>query len=95
MEITEDLIANIRGDMTDRDAPNSDWPETWDSRAGYRYLAERLNEILNVYDRDKVKALEEELLEEARKTNKFDPHFLDCEQDAGYPDMEDNENSIH
>jgi hypothetical protein len=46
MEITEDLIAEIRGDMTDRDAPNSDWSETWDSRAGYRYLAERLNEIL-------------------------------------------------
>ena len=41
--VTGDMIAQIRGDMTDEDAPNSDWPETWDSGKGYEYLAKRLS----------------------------------------------------
>jgi len=38
------------------------------------------------YDRDIVKELQEEMLQDAMKTNRFDPHFLDCGQDDSFPD---------
>jgi hypothetical protein len=39
------------------------------------------------YDRDRVKELEGEMLMEAQKNNRFNPHFLDCGQDDGFPDI--------
>lgn len=50
MNVTEEMISDIRFDMTkadcDRETQEPDWPEIWDSSAGYRYLAKRLNELL-------------------------------------------------
>ena len=46
-----------------------------------------LNCMNGSYNRDRVQELEQDLLEDARKTNHFDPHFLDCGQDDSYPDI--------